>query len=48
MYKFTKRLGLLKLKLKSLHHQHISHIISCVIEAKTRWIAAQIVLDSSF
>jgi hypothetical protein len=39
MYRFTKRLGLLKSKLKSLHHQHTSHITSYVIEAKTRWTA---------
>jgi len=36
IYRFIKRLGLLKLKLKSLHHQHISHITSHVVEAKTK------------
>ena len=36
MYRFTKRLGLLKPKLKALHHLHTSHISSCVIEAKTK------------
>ena len=47
MYKFTKRFRLLKPKLKSLHHQHTSHITSHVIEAKTRWTATQFVLDDS-
>ena len=36
MYRFTNRLGLLKPKLKSLHHQHVSYITSHVIEANTR------------
>jgi len=36
IYRFTKRLGLLKPKLKALHHLHTSHISSYVIEAKTK------------
>ncbi|KAJ6876796.1 hypothetical protein NC651_029720 [Populus alba x Populus x berolinensis] len=47
IHRFTKRLGLLKSKLKSLHHQHTNHITSHVIEAKTRWTATQCVLDGS-
>lgn len=41
MYRFPKKLGLLKPKLKALDHLHTSHISSCVIDAKTkcvRWI----------
>lgn len=48
MYKFTKRLGLLKPKLKALDHLHTSYISSCVIEAKTKWVATQTLLDDSF
>jgi hypothetical protein len=36
MYKFIKRLDLLKPKLKSLHHHHTSHISSRVVEAKAK------------
>jgi hypothetical protein len=46
-YKLTKRLGLLKPKLKTLHHLHTSHISSCVVEANTKWAATLTLLNDS-
>lgn len=48
MYRFTKRLGLLKPKLKSLHHQYTSHTTSYVVEAKTKWTVTQTTFNGSF
>ncbi|KAJ6874273.1 hypothetical protein NC651_032936 [Populus alba x Populus x berolinensis] len=47
MYKFTKRLGFLKPKLKSMHCHNTSHISNRVVEAKANWATTQILLDGS-
>jgi hypothetical protein len=47
MYRLTKRLSLLKPKLKSLHRKHTSHIFNQVVQAKTNWVEAQILLYGS-
>lgn len=46
-YKLTKRLGLLKPKLKTLHHLHSSHISSCVVETNIKWAATLTLLNDS-